>query len=95
MLQDIKDALRVSGTSLDTEIQDLIDAAKADLQLSGVSETKVNDSTDSLIKRAIIIYCRAHFDYDDKAADKLLQSYVMLKTHLTLTEEYSTEEIGL
>lgn len=91
MLQDIKDALRVSGTSLDTEIQDLIDAAKADLQLSGVSEAKVNDSTDPLIKRAIIVYCRAHFDYDDKAADRLLQSYVMLKSHLTLTEEYSAD----
>ncbi len=95
MLNDVKQALRITGNDFDLEVQDLIDAAKADLQLSGVSETKVNDSTDSLIKRAIIIYCRAHFDYDDKAADKLLQSYVMLKTHLTLTEEYSTEEIGL
>ncbi|MEG3069443.1 MAG: head-tail connector protein [Candidatus Syntrophopropionicum ammoniitolerans] len=95
MLNDVKAALRIDDSAFDLEVQDLIDAAKADLQLSGVSETKVNDSTDSLIKRAIIIYCRAHFDYDDKAADKLLQSYVMLKTHLTLTEEYSTEEIGL
>lgn len=93
MLNDVKAALRIDDSAFDLEVQDLIDAAKADLQLSGVSETKVNDSTDSLIKRAIIIYCRAHFDYDDKAADKLLQSYVMLKTHLTLTEEYSAEVV--
>lgn len=93
MLNDVKAALRIDDSAFDLEIQDLIDAAKADLQLSGVSETKVNDSTDPLIKRAIIIYCRAHFDYDDKAADRLLQSYVRLKSHLTLTEEYSAEVV--
>lgn len=93
MLSDVKAALRIDDSAFDLEIQDLIDSAKADLQLSGVSEVKVNDSTDPLIKRAIIIYCRAHFDYDDKAADRLLQSYVMLKSHLTLTEEYSAEVV--
>lgn len=36
MLQDVKDALRVNGADLDTEINDLIEAAKADLVLSGV-----------------------------------------------------------
>ncbi len=93
MIDDVKAALRIDGSAFDLEVQDLIGAAKADLQLSGVAEIKVNDSTDPLIKRAIIIYCRAHFDYDDKAADRLLQSYVMLKSHLTLTEEYSADVI--
>lgn len=88
MLQDIKDALRVSGTSLDTEIQDLIDAAKADLQLSGVHPSKIID-TDPLIKRAVIVYCKAHFGWDNPEADRFAKSYDMLKQHLTLSTEYT------
>lgn len=89
MLQDVKDALRVSGNDLDNEIKDLIEAAKADLILSGVHKDKVID-TDPLIKRAIIIYCKAHFGYDDtKIAERFEQSYISLKQHLTLSIEYT------
>lgn len=87
MLNDVKDALRVSGTALDTEIQDLIDAAKADLQLSGVHADKIIDP-DPLIKRAVIVYCKAHFGWDNPEADRFNQSYIMLKQHLTLSAEY-------
>ena len=89
MLQDIKDSLRESGDDLDTEILDLIDAAKADLILSGVHKDKVID-TDPLIKRAITVYCKAHFGYDDpKIAERFEQSYTSLKHHLTLSGEYT------
>jgi uncharacterized phage protein (predicted DNA packaging) len=87
MLETVKDALRVSGNDLDTEIQDLIDAAKADLVLSGVIKDKVED-TDPLIKRAIIVYCKAHFGYDDMG-ERFEKSYVSLKQHLTLSAEYT------
>lgn len=90
MLAEIKAALRVDGNEHDVEIQGLIDAAMADLALSGVAAAKAEDANDPLIKRAIIIYCRAHFDYDDKSADRLLMSYDMLKSHLTLAEDYRT-----
>jgi len=89
MLQDIKDALRVSGNDLDTEIQDLIDAAKADLALSGVHPDRIVD-TDPLIKRAITVYCKAHFGYEDPAqAELFLRSYLALKAHLALSKEYT------
>lgn len=89
MLQDIKDALRVSGDDLDTEILDLIDAAKADLILSGVHKDKVRDD-DPLIKRAVTVYCKAHFGYDDvNMAERFEQSYISLKHHLTLSAEYT------
>lgn len=90
MLQDVKDALRVSGNDLDTEILDLIDAAKADLILSGVHKDKVKDN-DPLIKRAIIVYCKAHFGYEDpKLAERFEQSYESLKAHLALSVDYTT-----
>lgn len=88
MLDDVKDALRVSSNDLDVEIQDLIDAAKADLQLSGVHLAKIVD-TDPLIKRAVIVYCKAHFGWDNPEAPRFEQSYIMLKTHLTLSAEYT------
>ena len=88
MLNDVKDALRVSGTAMDREIQDLIDAAKADLQLSGVHASKLVD-TDPLIKRAVIVYCKAHFGWDNPEADRFAQSYTMLKQHLALSAEYA------
>lgn len=89
MLEGIKEKLRVSGNDLDIEIQDLIDAAKADLILSGVHKDKVVD-TDPLIKRAVTVYCKAYFGYDDpKIAERFEQSYISLKNHLTLSAEYT------
>ena len=91
MLQDVKDALRVNGADLDTEINDLIEAAKADLVLSGVNKNKVVDA-DPLIKRAITVYCKANFGYEDpKLSEKFQESYTSLKHHLTLSAEYTTE----
>lgn len=89
ILDDVKDALRVSGTDLDVEITDLIDAAKADLQLSGVHSIKIDDA-DPLIKRAITAYCKANFGYEDTAlAERFQKSYDSLKAHLTLSAEYT------
>lgn len=85
MLQKVKDALRVSSAELYEEILDLIDAAKADLALSGVK--KINEE-DALIIRAIILYCKAHFGYDDMS-ERFMQAYEALKIHLALSTEYT------
>jgi len=91
LLIDVKQCLRISNTSFDTEIQDLIEAAKADLILSGVLSTKANDEADSLIKRAIIIYCKLNFGFENPDSDKLERAYNSLKNHLTLSQEYTVE----
>jgi len=62
LLDDVKQALRVNNTALNTEVQDIIDGAKADLELSGVNIIK---ETDPLIKRAIILYAKSHFGLDN------------------------------
>ncbi len=90
MLEDVKNSLRVSGDDLNLEIQDLIESAKADLILSGAHKDKVRDD-DPLIKRAITVYCKAHFGYDDMG-EKFAQSYDSLKQHLTLSTEYTEVE---
>lgn len=93
MLNDIKQLLRISATNtaFDTEINDLIASARTDLILSGVLDSKANSDTDALIKRAIALYVKAHFGFDNPDFDRLHQSYIMLKQHLTLSAEYTIE----
>lgn len=89
LVDDVKLALRVDGTDLNAELTDLIAAAKADLELSGVAEAKVID-TDMLIKRAVISYCKANFGYEDpNYSAKFQASYDSLKNHLVMSGEYS------
>lgn len=90
ILADVKTAIRVSTTALDTEIDDIIDACKADLILSGLLAAKVVD-TDPLIKRAIIIYAKSQFGIDNKDSEKYWNSYESLKRHLCLSIEYTVE----
>lgn len=86
MLEEVKEALRVSGDDLNTEVTSLIEAAKFDLRISGVN--KINDG-DPLIKRAIITYCKAHFGYEDvNVSERFERAYIMLKQHLSLSGEY-------
>lgn len=85
MLDKIKLALRIDGTEFDTEIQDLVDACLLDLKISGV---KTYEPDDKLILRAVITYCRAHFDSSNPDFEKLCTSYDYLKSHLSLCIEY-------
>lgn len=84
MLEDVKQALRVSTDDLDTEVQDIIDAAKMDLKITGINP----ELEDPLIKRAIIIYAKSHFGLDNQDSEKYMQSYTSLKIHLALSPEY-------
>ena len=88
---DIKTALRISisNTAFDSEIADLIAAARADLMLAGVLLAKANDDNDPLIKRAITVYVKANFGWNNPDAERLQQSYNMLKIHLALSQEYA------
>lgn len=89
MLEDIKLSLRISNTHFDTEIMDLIEGAERDLKISGVN--KIED-IDPLIKRAVTLYVKSNFGWDNPDAERLQQSYVMLKQHLALSGDYNVME---
>lgn len=91
MLEKVKLTLKIDDNSLNEDIKDTIDAAKQDLKLSGVLESKIVD-TDSLIIRAIKIYCKAEYSTDDKEASRYLQAYEMLKNHMCLSVDYTVGE---
>lgn len=86
MLEKVKKALRISHDQLDDELLDLIEACKMDLSISGIT---VIDETDSLIIRAVTLYCKAHFGLLNPDSVKYEQSYVSLKIHLSLCGDYN------
>lgn len=90
ILDDVKSDLRITtdDPGIVGEVQNLIEAAKADLGLSGVVSEKIIE-TDPLIKRAVIVYCKANFGYDNPDADRLQKSYDELKKHLSLSIDYA------
>lgn len=93
LIEDIRETLRISNSAFDTEITDLINTARQDLIIAGITTTKANDDTDALIKRAITIYCKANFGFDNPDAERLQKSYEMLKLSLALAEDYITEVV--
>ncbi|HZJ99434.1 MAG TPA: hypothetical protein VFC79_05490, partial [Tissierellaceae bacterium] len=47
---------------------------------------------DVLIQRAITLYVKANFGWDNPDAERLQQSYLMLKQHLSLSGDYNVVE---
>lgn len=88
LLDDIKLALRRTNDVFDSEINDLIEQAKADIKLAGVPESKIVD-TDPLIKRAIIVYCKANFGLNNPDSEKYQKSYEAIRDHLALSIDYA------
>nr|DAO11719.1 MAG TPA: head to tail adaptor [Caudoviricetes sp.] len=85
MLEKVKLALRITTDAFDSEIQDLIDAALADLGIAGV--TTITE-TDPLIVRAVTTFCRVNFGQPDDY-DKLKYSYDEQKAQLQVATGYT------
>jgi hypothetical protein len=87
ILQKVKLALRVSYPDFDSEINDLIDAALADLNLAGADGENIV-TTDALTIRAICTYCKMHFG-DPENYDRLKASYDEQKAQLSMASGYT------
>lgn len=90
LIDDIKAYLRIDAAdiSFDGEIQDLIDAAQAELTDVGVDPSLVSAATDPLIKKAITTYCKANFGYDTDNAEAFHSAYEKLKIYLMNSGTY-------
>lgn len=92
LIDEVKTNLRISGNVFDEhEINPLIEACKKDLKISGVHESRINDD-DALIKRAIIIFCKANFG-DNPNSEKFRISYELQKASLAVSQDYNLELI--
>lgn len=86
MLETVKLALRISTDAFDNELTLLIDAAKTDLGIAGVV---VPENLDSVVKRAIITYCKVNFGEPDDY-DRLKASYDEQKAQLSMATGYTS-----
>ena len=91
MFEKVKLALRITTNAFDGEIQDLINAALADLGIAGVIESVTNEySGDALILRAVTTYCKLHFgEPTEKDFDRLKASYDEQKAQLATSTGYT------
>lgn len=88
MLEEVKNALRITESDFNDEIEGLIDAAKSDLETSGVASSNLEEP---LCKQAIILYCKALFGYDNNEADRFMQSYEHIKRKVAITYREESE----
>lgn len=92
MLEKVKLALRITTVAFDGEIENLIAAALADLDIAGVVNA---DEADPLILRAVITYCKANFGEPDEY-DRLKSAYDEQKAQLQMATNYTDwgEDLG-
>lgn len=76
----------------DSEICDLIRAARADLILGGVAPGKVFNDRDPLIRRAIMCYLKAEYGLDNPDSEKYRESYNLVKRSMQLSDDYLGKE---
>ena len=79
-LLKVKVAMRITEFDFDDELLDLMHAALADLGIAGVNGAQAIIS-DSLIRTAVITYCRMRFGEPDEY-DRLKASYDEQKAQL-------------
>ncbi len=81
-----KMALRVTTDAFDSEISSLIDAALLDLGVAGVTN---DDTTNALVLRAVVTYCRLHFG-EPEDFDRLKAAYDEQKGQMSTATGYTT-----
>ena len=87
MLAAVKENLRMSGATLDDDLQDDIDAALMDLERVGID---TSDQYQPLILKAVKLYCRWQQDYMGKG-EQYYKAYTGLMQALSLAGDYIAE----
>ena len=91
LLAPVKLALRVTTTAFDSEITDLIEAAKLDMGVAGV---QLPSELNTLVGQAVITYCKLNFGDPDSSGvssryDRLKKSYDEQKAQLVTCTGYT------
>lgn len=79
----VRESMRIKHNSLDTEIQNNIDACLLDLERVGVNRYMNN----GLIDKACELYCKWQFNYMGKG-EQFEKNYEKLRDSLSLSGDY-------
>lgn len=88
MLEKVKLALRLTTDKYNSELTDLIEAAKQDLGIAGVV---VPEEITEIVTRAVITYCKMSFGLPEDY-DRLKRSYDEQKAQLSNATGYTVWE---
>lgn len=88
MLDLIKMALRITTDAFDDELTQLISSAVIDLGFGGMVDTITVQNADSVVKQAIITYCKMNFGLPEDY-DRLKRSYDEQKAQLGTATNYT------
>ena len=91
LIDDVRRACRITTTSYDPELTDLINAAKLDLEIAGVDVPY--DDYDELTKTAIITFCKMRFGIPEDY-DRLKASYDEQKAQMSNATNYTTWSVN-
>lgn len=86
LIDDVRQSLRLTSKSFDTEIQTLIDAACYELSDVGIiiittAKNKQEEKQAALQKASIIAYVKSHFG-ENKDSEKYMKSFEIMKLKL-------------
>lgn len=92
LLDDVKQACRVTSSAYDSELGDLILAGFADIGITDVDAGLLTEiSIEPLIKRAVLTYVKLNFgEVEDGFYDRLKASYDEQKSQLLMSSQYNT-----
>lgn len=85
ILDKVKLALRITTAAYNSELSDLIEAAKLDLGIAGV---EIPEAVDALVTKAIITYCKMSFGLPEDY-DRLKRSYDEQKAQMSNATGYT------
>ena len=88
MLELVKTALRITTDAFDDELNQLISSAVIDLGFGGMVDTITVQNADSVVKQAIITYCKMNFGLPEDY-DRLKRSYDEQKAQLGTATNYT------
>lgn len=90
LLDACREALRIPAAcyDFDAEIEDLIEAARAAMRAGGVAASVAADDSNSTVRLAVKVYCKANFGIDNPDADRLTQSFDDLLTMMCGSSEF-------
>lgn len=86
-LVKVKEALRITSTAFDNDLSLLIESAKADLGIAGVTNLAENEP---LVERAIITYCAMNsVTQDADRREWLKKSYDEQKAQISMATGFT------
>lgn len=82
-IEKIKERLRITSDAFDAEVEDLVNACRKDMELSGI----YGDLSNPLYFQAVVLYEKTYFGSSDDA-EKMQKAYEALKTSMSLAGGY-------